>query len=140
MARHVPGQASLCYATAHFLLVLSNEIHLVDKAEHFLTSLPSALLLTLHPSPTHHFPLVLGDKVHLVDEAEDLSVGGVLQDGLQTRLIVVHVLFHLSALHIKHVNEHLNVAEHIVTLTGKVVLHKSLLSVCVCAKDRFTHS
>ena len=51
-----------------------------------------------------------------------------LQNGLETGLVVVHVFLHLSALHVKHVDEHLHVAEHVVTLSREIVLHKDLLS------------
>lgn len=58
-------------------------------------------------SHTHHLPLVLGDEIHLVDEAEDLGVGGVLEDGLQAGLVVVHVLLHLPTLNVKDIDENL---------------------------------
>lgn len=43
----------------------------------------------------------------------------------------MHVLFQLSRLHIKDIDEHLNIAEYVVSLTGKVVLHEGLLATTV---------
>ena len=63
-----------------------------------------------------------------MDETEDLGLGRVLQDGLETRLVVVHVLLQLGALHVEHVDQHLHVAEDVVTLARKVVLHERLLA------------
>lgn len=62
-----------------------------------------------------------------MNQAEDFSVGGVLQDGLQARLVVVHVLLQLAALHVEYVNEHLYVSENVVPLAGEVVLHEGVL-------------
>ena len=114
------------YPTCHLSTFLSPFLPLLSSAN--LSSLAPPLTLHFpHLSLTHHFPLVLRDEVHLVDEAKHLCIRGVLQDRLQARLIVVHVLLHLPALHVKHVDEHLHVAEHVVTLTCEVVLHKCLL-------------
>ena len=54
----------------------------------------------------------------------------------------MHVSLHLSALHIKHIDEHLHIAKHIVSLAGEVVLHEGFLSACVvrgcvCGCDEF---
>ena len=64
-----------------------------------------------------------------MDQTEDLGVGGVLQDGLQARLVVVHVLLHLTALHVKDVDQNLDISEHVVALARKVVLHERFLAV-----------
>ena len=61
-------------------------------------------------------------------ETEHLSVGGILQDGLQTGLIIMHVPLYVSALNVKHVNQHLHIPEHVVSLTGEVVLHERFLA------------
>lgn len=63
-----------------------------------------------------------------MNQAEHFSVGGVLQDGLQTRLVVVHVLLQLAALHVEYVNEHLDISENVVPLAREVVLHEGVLS------------
>lgn len=78
---------------------------------------------------THYFTLVFRDEIHLVHETEYLGVGRVLENGLQTGLVIVHVLLNVSALHIKDIYEHLHIPEHIITLTGEVVLHESFLPV-----------
>ena len=66
---------------------------------------PPDLLL---PLGKDEVPLVLLHEVHLVDEAEDLGLGRVLEDGLQARLVVVHVLLQLAGLHIEHVDQDLD--------------------------------
>ena len=78
-------------------------------------------------SHTYHFPLVLRDKVHLVDEAEDFGIGGELENGLQTRLVIVHVLLNLTTLNIKHIDENLNITKHILPLASEVVVHEHFL-------------
>ena len=60
-------------------------------------------------------------------EAEHLGIRRVLENGLQARLVIVHVLLDVSALHIKDIDEDLHVPEHVITLTGEVVLHESFL-------------
>lgn len=60
-------------------------------------------------------------------KAEDFGIRGVLQDGFETRLVVVHVLLQLSALNIKHVNKNLDVSENVVSLAGEIILHKCIL-------------
>ena len=77
---------------------------------------------------SHQVSLVLLHQVHLVDQAEDLGVGGVLQDGLQAGLVVVHVLLQLPALHVEHIDQHLHVPEDVVPLAGEVVLHERVLA------------
>ncbi len=47
----------------------------------------------------------------------------------------MHVLLQLSALHIKHVDQHLHIAEDVVSLTREVVLHERVLSVRYTFKD-----
>jgi len=61
-------------------------------------------------------------------QAEDFGLGRVLQDGLETALVVVHVFIQLSAFNIKDIDQHLYVPEDIVSLTGKIVLHEGFLS------------
>ncbi len=78
---------------------------------------------------TYHLPLIIGDEVHLVDQAEDLGVGRVLQDGLQARLVVVHVLLHLATLYVEDVDQNLDVSEDVVALAREVVLHERFLAV-----------
>lgn len=63
-----------------------------------------------------------------MDEAEHFGVGGVLQDGLQTGLVVVHVFLQLTALHVKHINEDLDVSEDVVPLAREIILHERVLS------------
>ena len=97
--------------------------------------------------------LVLLDQVHFVDEAKDFGLGRVLQDGLQTALVVMHVLLQLARLDIEDVDQHLqrprrgvrfishdesfscathlDVAEDVVALAGEVVLHEGLLAAAV---------
>lgn len=80
-------------------------------------------------SPTaHQIPLVFLYQIHFVHQAEHLGVRGVLEDGLQAGLVVVHVFLQLTALHVKHIDQHLHVPENVVPLAGEVVLHKSVLS------------
>ena len=46
-------------------------------------------------------------------------------------LVVVYVLVYFATLHIKHINEHFNIAKNIVALSWKVMLHKRLLTTAV---------
>ena len=62
-----------------------------------------------------------------MDEAEDAGVARVLHQRLETRLVVVHVLFQLPALDVEHIDQHLDVVEDVVALARKVVLHERLL-------------
>lgn len=64
----------------------------------------------------YYVALLLRHQVHLVHEAEDLRVRRVDQQRLQARLVVVHVLVQLAALHIEHVDQHLHVPEDVVLL------------------------
>lgn len=79
----------------------------------------------------YQIPLILLDQVHLVHETEDLGIGRVLQDGFQTRLVVVHVFLQLAALDVEHVDQHLHVAEDVVPLAREVVLHERVLAAAV---------
>lgn len=75
----------------------------------------------------HHFCRHT-DCVLLLDNGVCMEWGHVhLQNGLEAGLVVVHVLLHLSALHVKDVDQYLHIAEHIVPLCGEVVLHEYLL-------------
>lgn len=62
-----------------------------------------------------------------MNEAEHFGIRGVLQDGLQTRLVVVHVFLELAALNIEYINKHLYISEDVVPLAGEVVLHERVL-------------
>lgn len=66
-----------------------------------------------------------------MNEAEYARFGRVLEDGLKTRLIVVHVLLQLSALDVKYIDEHFNIAEYVISLAGEVILHECLLTVTI---------
>ena len=46
-------------------------------------------------------------------------------------LVIVNVLVYFATLHIEHIDEHFNIAEYVIALGGKVVLHKRLLSTAV---------
>jgi hypothetical protein len=61
-------------------------------------------------------------------QTEDFGLGRVLQDGLETALVVVHVFIQLSAFNIKDIDQHLYVPKDIVSLTGKIVFHEGFLS------------
>lgn len=87
------------------------------------------------PLISYQVSLILLDQVHLVHQAEDLCVRRVLQDGFQTRLVVMHIFLQLSALHVKHIDQHLYIAKDVVSLTRKVVFHESVLSVQFTCKD-----
>lgn len=63
-----------------------------------------------------------------MDQAEDFGIRGVLQDGLQTRLVVMHVFLQLTTLDIEYINKNLYVSENVVPLAGEVVLHERVLS------------
>lgn len=76
----------------------------------------------------YQISLVFLHQVHFVDKAENFGIGGVLQDGFQTRLVVMHVFFQLTALNIEYINKHLYVSENVVSLAGEVVLHERVLS------------
>lgn len=76
----------------------------------------------------YQISLVFLHQIHFVNETEHFSIGGVLQDGLQTRLVVVHVFLQLAALDIEYINKHLYVSENVVPLAGEVVLHERVLS------------
>jgi len=52
----------------------------------------------------NHVPLLFLNQIHLVQKAEDFSFTGILKDGLQARLVVMHVFFNLTAFNIKNVN------------------------------------
>jgi len=67
------------------------------------------------------------NEIHFVYEAEDLCIGGILKDRLQAGLIVVEVAFQFAALHVKHVDEHFDVAKYALSLTGNIALHERLL-------------
>lgn len=54
-----------------------------------------------------------------------------LVNRLQARLVVVHVVVQLAALHVEHVNQHLDVPEDVVLLRGEVLLHERLLAAAV---------
>ena len=41
----------------------------------------------------YQITLILLDQIHLVQEAEDLGVLAILKNCLETRLVVVHILF-----------------------------------------------
>lgn len=84
---------------------------------------------------SYQVSLILLDQVHLVHQAEDLCVRRVLQDGFQTRLVVMHIFLQLSALHIKHIDQHLYIAKDVVSLTREVVFHESVLAVQFTCKD-----
>ena len=79
-----------------------------------------------------------------MDETKDLGVGRVLEDCLETRLVVVHVLLNLTALNVKHIDEHLHVPEDILPLAGEVVVHEHFLAgesrQTDRQTDRHTHS
>lgn len=77
---------------------------------------------------SHHISLILLHQIHFVNQAEHFSIGRVLQDGFQARLVVVHVFLQLAALHVKHINEHLHIPENVVPLAREVVLHEGVLS------------
>lgn len=76
----------------------------------------------------HQISLVFLHQVHFVHKAEHFGIRGVLQDGFQTRLVVMHVFFQLTALNIKYVNKHFYISENVVPLAGEVVLHECVLS------------
>ena len=88
---------------------------------------------------TDHLPLVFRDQVHLVDETKDLSSRGVLHDCLQAGLIIMHILFHLPALHIEHIDKHLHITEDIITLASEICLHEGFLARAK-VNDEFTSS
>lgn len=51
-----------------------------------------------------------------------------MQNGLETRLVVVHVFLQLTALDVKHINKHLHISENVVPLAGEVIFHECVLS------------
>ncbi|TNN79206.1 hypothetical protein EYF80_010450 [Liparis tanakae] len=61
---------------------------------------------------------VRDELIHFVNEAEDFGVGRVLQDGLQTRLVVVHVFLQLAALNIEYINKNLYISKNVVPLAA----------------------
>jgi len=61
-------------------------------------------------------PLIFCNQIHFVNETEYLGLGRGLEDGVQAFLVVVQIRVGLTALHVEHVNQHLNVPENIVTL------------------------
>ncbi len=46
-------------------------------------------------------------------------------------LIIVNVLVYFATLHIEHIDEHFNIAEYVVALRRKVMLHERLLPAAV---------
>lgn len=63
-----------------------------------------------------------------MNEAEYLGIRRVLENGLKAGLVVVHVLFNLTALNIKHIDEHLHISEDVLSLAGEVIVHEHLLA------------
>jgi signal transduction histidine kinase len=62
---------------------------------------------------TDEFALVLLHEIHLMDETEDLGFGRELEDGLQTRLVVMHVFLEFARLDVKDIDQDLDVSEDI---------------------------
>ena len=61
-------------------------------------------------------------------ETKDLGFGRVVQNGLQTRLVIMHVTLDVPALYVKDIDEDLHVAKDVVPLTGEVALHEGFLT------------
>ena len=72
----------------------------------------------------HPVRLILMNEIHLVYKAENLGISRVLKNCLEAGLIIVEIPLEFPALDIKHVDEHLNVAEYAFSLTGNVALHE----------------
>lgn len=71
---------------------------------------------------------IFGHQVHFVDQTEDQSLGWVLQNGFQARLVIVEITVLLSCLYIKDIDQDLHVLEDIVPLAREIVLHEGLLA------------
>lgn len=63
-----------------------------------------------------------------MNKAKYFRIRRVLQNGLETRLVVVHVFLQLTALDVEHINKHLHISENVVPLAGEVIFHECVLS------------
>jgi len=61
-------------------------------------------------------PLILLHEIHFVDQTKDLCILRVGHDGFQARLIVMHILFDISAFHIEYIDQDLDVLEDMIAL------------------------
>lgn len=76
----------------------------------------------------YHISLVFLHQIHFMNKAKYFCIRRVLQNGLETRLVVVHVFLQLATLNVEYINKHLHISENIVPLAGEVVLHECVLS------------
>lgn len=79
-------------------------------------------------SVSYQVSLILLYQIHFVYQAKDFGFWRILQNGLKTWLIVVHVLLKFAALHIKDINQNLNISKDVVTLASEIIFHEGVLS------------
>ena len=78
---------------------------------------------------THTLSLLVGlEHVHLVNQAENVRILRVGRDRLEAALKKGHVLGLLLALDVKHIDQHLDIAENQVALALEIRLHEFFLA------------
>ena len=103
---------SLLTSPPHVSLPISHR-HPPSLPPHFLSPCRSSYVTstrTLPPSsyppplPTYHISLLLRNEIHLVKETKHFGLARVVENGLQARLVVMHIALNVPALHIKDVD------------------------------------